>query len=128
MISGLHSVFDATFRWRAPQSARLSVNGKVAFTLLELNAPKGFGALIVMGGPQMRTYEVRAHRDAGAGVWWAESDDVPGLVAEAQTHDALIAELKLLVPELLALNAPNAAGQSAVLKVISEQVEDLCYA
>jgi hypothetical protein len=31
-----------------------------------------------------RTYEVEAHWDPEAGVWVAESEDIPGLVVEAE--------------------------------------------
>lgn len=76
----------------------------------------------------MQTYEVRAHWDSEARVWWAESSDVPGLVAEAATHDALIDELKLLVPELLEMNLPHVQHEKSMLRVVSEQIEDICYA
>jgi predicted RNase H-like HicB family nuclease len=61
----------------------------------------------------MNTYVVRAFWDAEAGVWVAESDDVPGLVAEAPTPAELEAKLKVLVPELLELNAPGASKGGA---------------
>lgn len=51
-----------------------------------------------------RAYAVRAQWDGEAEVWTARSDDVPSLVAEAETPEGLVAELKLLVPELLELN------------------------
>lgn len=57
----------------------------------------------------MDAYLIRASWDGEAGVWVAESDDVPGLVAEAPTPGELEAKLKVLVPELLELNAPAAA-------------------
>lgn len=76
----------------------------------------------------MQTYEVRARWDAEAQVWWAESDDVPGLVAEAHTHDALVEELRQLVPELLEMNVPDRQPGKFMLRVIWEQVEDICYA
>lgn len=47
---------------------------------------------------------VTAWWDPEARVWVAESADVPGLVAEADTLDALASELELLIPELLELN------------------------
>ena len=47
---------------------------------------------------------VQAHWDWEASVWVAESGDVPGLVAEARSEDALKAKLQVLVPELLELN------------------------
>jgi predicted RNase H-like HicB family nuclease len=50
------------------------------------------------------TYEVLAQWDSDAGVWIAESDDVPGLVAEAESPNRLSQKLKILIPELLELN------------------------
>ena len=49
---------------------------------------------------------VRAEWDSEAGVWVAESDDVPGLVTEADTLERLVERLRVLVPELLELNSP----------------------
>ncbi len=49
-------------------------------------------------------YEIRAQWDSEAGVWVAESDDVPGLVAEAASPNVLIQKLRTLIPELLELN------------------------
>jgi len=49
-------------------------------------------------------YQILAHWDAEAGVWWAESTDVKGLVAEAGTLEELVADLREIVPELLTLN------------------------
>lgn len=46
--------------------------------------------------------------DDEASVWIAESDDVPGLVLESGSLDALIERVKMAVPELLELNGiPN---------------------
>ena len=42
--------------------------------------------------------------DDEANVWVATSDDVPGLVAEAETSEALLAKLHILIPELLEAN------------------------
>lgn len=47
---------------------------------------------------------VRAQRDDSAGVWVATSDEVPGLVTEAETLEALQLKLQCLVPELLEAN------------------------
>ena len=46
-----------------------------------------------------RTYEVEARWDSEAGVWVAESDDIPGLVAEAESMNALVEKVRILVPE-----------------------------
>lgn len=49
-------------------------------------------------------YEILAQWDREAGVWVTESDDVPGLVAEADSPNALAQKLRILIPELLELN------------------------
>lgn len=76
----------------------------------------------------MQTYQVQAHWDAEAQVWWAESDDVPGLVAEARTHNKLVTKLCQLVPELLALNVPGRFQDRIALRLVSEQTEEICQA
>jgi predicted RNase H-like HicB family nuclease len=47
---------------------------------------------------------VDAEWDSEAGVWVAESEDVSGLVAEAETLEALTEKLRALIPELIELN------------------------
>ena len=54
--------------------------------------------------PEEHVYQVRAQWDSEAGVWLAESEDVPGLVAEAESPNLLAQKLKVLIPELLELN------------------------
>ena len=49
-------------------------------------------------------YEILAQWDRDAGVWVAESEDVPGLVAEADSPNVLAQKLRTLIPELLELN------------------------
>jgi len=61
-----------------------------------------------------RTYEVAAHWDSEAGVWVAESDDIPGLVAEAESMNALVEKIRVLVPELFELNGGLEPGQKTV--------------
>ena len=53
----------------------------------------------------MKPYLVDAEWDDEASVWVATSDDIPGLVTEAETKDDLIRRLRELVPELLELNS-----------------------
>ena len=52
----------------------------------------------------MRALTVRALWDGEAGVWVAESQDVPGLATEASTLEELLAKLAVMVPELLEEN------------------------
>ena len=47
---------------------------------------------------------VRATWDEEAKVWVAESDDIPGLATEAESIDALLAKLRVMIPELLEAN------------------------
>ncbi len=49
-------------------------------------------------------YNVNLLWDDDAAVWVATSDDVPGLVLESGSYDALIERVKLAIPELLKLN------------------------
>ena len=51
-----------------------------------------------------KPFYVHAQWDDEANVWVASSDDVPGLVTEADTTEALVQKLKTLIPELLELN------------------------
>lgn len=48
-----------------------------------------------------RLVVVRAAWDSEAGVWVAESEDVPGLVTEADSLEALQAKLPELIQDLL---------------------------
>ncbi|GHU28824.1 hypothetical protein FACS1894172_18870 [Spirochaetia bacterium] len=51
----------------------------------------------------MTEYTVLLTWDDEARVWIAESEDIPGLILEAQSVDALIEEVNVAVPELLEL-------------------------
>jgi len=61
-----------------------------------------------------KAYQIQARWDSEAGVWVAESDDVPGLVAEAESPNALQEKLRVLVPELLELNGVEEKGTGQV--------------
>ena len=61
--------------------------------------------------------EVRAQWDPEAGVWWAESADLPGLVSEAPTLDALIERVSSVIPDLLAVAGDPPAAGSPPLRV-----------
>ena len=51
---------------------------------------------------------IRLTWDPEAQVWTAESDDVPGLVLESGSFDALLERVRFAVPELLSLNHSKA--------------------
>ena len=66
-------------------------------------------------------YIIRLIWDNDAGVWVATSDDVPGLVLESGSFDALLERVRFAVPELLALNHPTTTPLS--LTFLSERRE-----
>lgn len=49
-------------------------------------------------------FNVQVTWDAEAEMWVADSDDIPGLAAEAPDDKSLWEKLEVLIPELLALN------------------------
>ena len=69
---------------------------------------------------------VRAFWDQEAGVWVAESEDVPGLATEAPTMEELIRKLKVMIPELLDLNMKETVSENEVpIEILSQRVEML---
>jgi predicted RNase H-like HicB family nuclease len=58
----------------------------------------------------LKSLFVRAEWDEEAKVWVATSDDVPGLATEADTTEALVEKLKVLIPELLEANGVSNLG------------------
>ena len=52
----------------------------------------------------IKRHLVNAEWDADASVWVATSDDVPGLVTESDTLEALQSKVQIMVPELLEAN------------------------
>ncbi len=50
------------------------------------------------------TFHVNAIWDSEANVWVATSEDIPGLVTEAETLDELEDKLKVMIPEMLLEN------------------------
>lgn len=72
----------------------------------------------------MRPYEIKAEWDGEAGVWVASSDEVPGLATGADTFEALIDKLRIVVPELLEENGLLAADSEEIpFAVFAERVE-----
>lgn len=61
----------------------------------------------------MQQVHVTAFWDAEAAVWVATSDDVPGLVVEADTMPVLISELEDLIPEMMKENGVTTAREIA---------------
>ncbi len=65
-------------------------------------------------------YKVNMLWDDEAGVWVATSDDIPGLVLESGSFDALLERVRFAAPELLKLNNSK---QPLTLSFISERQE-----
>lgn len=61
--------------------------------------------------------------DKEACVWVAESEDVPGLVLESGSLDALIERVRFAVPELLELNGQ--AKSPVLLNLVSRRLEQV---
>ncbi len=55
----------------------------------------------------MDEYLIRFQWDSEASVWIATSDDVPGLILESGSFDALIERVRFAVPELLELSGTD---------------------
>ena len=53
--------------------------------------------------------------DGEADVWIATSEDVPGLVLESGSFDALVERVKVAIPELLELNSQTATYYDLLL-------------
>lgn len=49
----------------------------------------------------MNDCQIDAFWDDEARVWVATSEDIPGLVTEADTVESLLAKLRVIIPELL---------------------------
>lgn len=62
-------------------------------------------------GKQPTTIAVSATWDDKAGVWVATSDDVPGLITEAESVDQMVTKLKVLIPELIEANSELDSGE-----------------
>ena len=73
-----------------------------------------------------RDIVVKAHWDDAAKVWLATSDDVPGLVVEADTWAGMISETQLVLPELL--DASGQAGDKLSVTFKAEEHLDLAGA
>lgn len=66
-------------------------------------------------------YVINFTWDNDADVWVATSDDIPGLVLESGSFDALLERTRFAVPELLALN--DSGTDPLALTFVSERHE-----
>jgi len=61
-------------------------------------------------------YVISLSWDADVNVWIATSEDIPGLVLESGSYDALVERLRSAVPELLELNSTQHIPLNLLLK------------
>jgi hypothetical protein len=66
--------------------------------------------------PMTRSITIDARWDGDASVWIATSNDVPGLVVEADTWPAMIEEVRLVLPDLLELAGERADNLSLTFR------------
>jgi predicted RNase H-like HicB family nuclease len=75
------------------------------------------------------TYHVKAIWDNEAEVWVAESEDIPGLITEAETQAELEYKLRIMVPELLIENGViDGVKQPEIPIMIHEERDFYLYA
>lgn len=67
-------------------------------------------------------YVVNLTWDPGASVWVATSDDIPGLVLESGSFDALLERVRFAAPELLELNSTE---RPVLLSFRAERMEKI---
>jgi hypothetical protein len=63
-----------------------------------------------------RSITIDARWDAEASVWIATSNDVAGLVVEADTWPAMIEEVRLVLPDLLELSGEKSDNLSLTFR------------
>jgi hypothetical protein len=69
------------------------------------------------------TRHIHVSYDPDADIWWAESDDLPGLVSESPTFNGLVDRVSAVVPELLALNSQPVHGEVTLKFSTTRQVQ-----
>lgn len=73
-----------------------------------------------------RDITIQARWNGEASVWLATSEDVPGLVVEADTWPGMIQEVELILPELL--EVAGQGGERLSLTFKAEEHRDLATA
>lgn len=72
---------------------------------------------------------IKAVWDSEAEVWVAESEDVPGLVTEAESVEILTQKLRVLIPELLEANGitPVTDNHELPFEVLAERHDSIRF-
>jgi len=69
-------------------------------------------------------YTINCYYDDEAGVWTAVSEDIPGLVLEADSYDDLAARIRQTLPELFALNCVY-SGREICIQSLNENRREI---
>ena len=70
----------------------------------------------------LKQITVNAEWDPEAKVWVATSDDVPGLITEAETVEALTEKLSVMIPELLEANGVEIIAEPWLRRQATQEV------
>lgn len=107
---------------RAPRAARRAYNTRAAgighFSCCTHRSVQCAASHRVMN----KSYSVRAEWDEVAAVWVATSDDVPGLVTESETLEALDTKLRSMVPELLDANGCMPVDGQVIVELLARRI------
>lgn len=76
---------------------------------------------------QIKPLIVNARWDDEAKVWVATSSDISGLVTEADSMDALVKKLQVIIPELLDANGYPDGGDNKVLFQLNSELTAVAY-
>jgi predicted RNase H-like HicB family nuclease len=71
----------------------------------------------------MSLFIIKAEWDAEAQVWVAESDDVPGLAAEAKSIEALRPKILAMIADLIEENDMKVDGDDIAIHIIARSTE-----
>ncbi len=63
--------------------------------------------------------------DEEANVWYATSDDIPGLVLESESFDTLVERVRVAAPEIFEMNCPNSFIRS--ITILAERRERISH-
>lgn len=72
-------------------------------------------------------YRVTIRWDDEAKIYWAQSDDIPGLATEAETIDGLVQRILDVAPELLRANAKNYNSNNDIPLSITAEYQKLIH-
>ena len=74
----------------------------------------------------MRVLNVLAEWDEEASVWVVSSDDIPGLITEAETVEEVQKKLRVLIPELMEENGlENSENEPSAIEFTTRRRLDM---